>query len=111
MPTASATISAQKVSSRVAAPFVMITVLTGWLSVSVRTEVAVQQADDVLPVLAQDRAVAVPPRAGGIGDRPAAESRPPNADSIGSPMTRMTKNTSVTSTHTIGMTSSSRVIR
>ena len=38
-------------------------------------------------------------------------SRPPSVAEIGSPITRITKNTEVTSTYTMGITSSSRVIR
>ena len=78
MPTASATISAQKVSSRVAAPLVM-SHRADRLVVGQRVpEVAVQHADEVVPVLAQDRAIqsrVVPADRDLFGWEPPAERR------------------------------------
>ncbi len=109
MPTASATSRAHALSSSVAAPLTMSTWLICSWSVS-----AVPKLPCTTPVMYSQYWVSSgrsSPAAWRFSAICAALSRPPNADTIGSPITRMTKKTSVTSIQTIGITSSSRVIR
>ena len=106
---ANATISAQNDSSRVAAPYSVRMLGDGAVVGEGRAEVAVEEPADVLPVLGQDR----PVEAGGVlalGDLRGV-SRPPSAAVIGSPMTRIRRNTIVTRIHSIGMISGKRTRR
>ncbi len=99
---AKATSSAQNDSSSVAAPLTTRMSETSRLSVSVVPKSPRRSARDVLPVLRQDRAGRGPRRPCARRSGRASDGRP-SGGLIGSPITRISKNTIVTSTHSIGI--------